>query len=84
MISIFYDHGRFTLTLAKGEQLDAERLLVATGRRANLAGLGLDTVGLSRGDAGVDRRQLGVGDAVVVGVGGLGVVEPAVGAVTGP
>ena len=44
--NVFYDHGRFTLTLANGEQLDAERLLVATGRRANLAGLGLDTVGL--------------------------------------
>jgi uncharacterized protein (DUF427 family) len=44
--NVFYDHGRFSLTMAKGEPLDAERLLVATGRRANLAGLGLDTVGL--------------------------------------
>jgi pyruvate/2-oxoglutarate dehydrogenase complex dihydrolipoamide dehydrogenase (E3) component len=34
------------LTLAGGRELDAERVLVATGRRANLRGLGLETVGL--------------------------------------
>src|SRR5262249_12798463 len=32
--------------LDDGGRLDAERLLVATGRRPNLAGLGLETVGL--------------------------------------
>jgi pyruvate/2-oxoglutarate dehydrogenase complex dihydrolipoamide dehydrogenase (E3) component len=36
----------FTITLDAGETLTAQRLLVATGRRANLSGLGLDSVGL--------------------------------------
>ncbi|HSO93883.1 MAG TPA: NAD(P)/FAD-dependent oxidoreductase [Candidatus Dormibacteraeota bacterium] len=34
------------VTLEGGRQVNAERLLVATGRRANLVGLGLETVGL--------------------------------------
>lgn len=34
------------LKLATGEAITAERLLVATGRKANLDGLGIDTVGL--------------------------------------
>ncbi|MBV7697377.1 NAD(P)/FAD-dependent oxidoreductase [Streptomyces sp. TRM70350] len=41
--------GTFTLTLDDGAALTADRLLVATGRRANLAGLGLETVGLDPG-----------------------------------
>ncbi|WP_369185438.1 NAD(P)/FAD-dependent oxidoreductase [Streptomyces sp. Y1] len=41
-----HDGVTFTLHLDGGELLSAERLLVATGRRAELAGLGLDTVGL--------------------------------------
>lgn len=41
-----HDGDTFSLTLDGGEQLTAERLLVATGRRASLAGLGLETVGL--------------------------------------
>ncbi|MEU5421636.1 NAD(P)/FAD-dependent oxidoreductase [Streptomyces sp. NPDC001407] len=36
----------FTLTLADGTELAADRLLVATGRRADLTDLGLETVGL--------------------------------------
>lgn len=36
----------FTLTLADGTELTADRLLVATGRRADLTDLGLETVGL--------------------------------------
>ncbi|GHG49432.1 dihydrolipoyl dehydrogenase family protein [Streptomyces griseocarneus] len=36
----------FTLVLENGEELTADRLLVATGRRADLSVLGLDTVGL--------------------------------------
>ena len=38
--------GDVLVTLNDGEELRAERLLVATGRRANLGSLGLDTVGL--------------------------------------
>ncbi|MEU3048073.1 NAD(P)/FAD-dependent oxidoreductase [Streptomyces sp. NPDC006984] len=41
-----HDGVTFTLHLEGGEQLSAERLLVATGRRADLTGLGLDTIGL--------------------------------------
>ncbi|MDJ1131973.1 dihydrolipoyl dehydrogenase family protein [Streptomyces iconiensis] len=36
----------FTLTLENGEELSAQRLLVATGRRPRLKSLGLDTLGL--------------------------------------
>jgi pyruvate/2-oxoglutarate dehydrogenase complex dihydrolipoamide dehydrogenase (E3) component len=38
--------GTFTVTLADGDVLMADRLLVATGRRPNLAGLGLAALGL--------------------------------------
>lgn len=41
-----HDGGGFRLATADGRTLAGERLLVATGRRANLADLGLDTVGL--------------------------------------
>jgi pyruvate/2-oxoglutarate dehydrogenase complex dihydrolipoamide dehydrogenase (E3) component len=41
-----HDGDTFTVTLAGGEELTAQQLLVATGRRTDLAGLGLDTVGL--------------------------------------
>ncbi|GAA2751211.1 NAD(P)/FAD-dependent oxidoreductase [Kitasatospora cinereorecta] len=41
-----HDGVTFTLQLEGGELLSAERLLVATGRRAELAGLGVETVGL--------------------------------------
>ncbi|MET8625101.1 NAD(P)/FAD-dependent oxidoreductase [Kitasatospora sp. NPDC004669] len=41
-----HDGPTFTLHLEGGELLTADRLLVATGRRADLGALGLDTVGL--------------------------------------
>jgi pyruvate/2-oxoglutarate dehydrogenase complex dihydrolipoamide dehydrogenase (E3) component len=41
-----HDGQSFTVSLAGGETLDAAGLLIATGRRANLPDLGLDTVGL--------------------------------------
>ncbi|HET6625748.1 MAG TPA: NAD(P)/FAD-dependent oxidoreductase [Nocardioidaceae bacterium] len=43
--SVSYDEGRFTVAL-DGQRLHADKLLVAAGRRTNLADLGLDTVGL--------------------------------------
>ncbi|MGA8246218.1 MAG: NAD(P)/FAD-dependent oxidoreductase [Nocardioides sp.] len=43
--SVAYADGQFTLGLGD-QRLTAEKLLVATGRRTNLAGLGLETVGL--------------------------------------
>ncbi|WP_267246010.1 dihydrolipoyl dehydrogenase family protein [Streptomyces sp. PR69] len=39
----------FRLTLDGGEEITGQRLLVATGRRPHLAGLGLETVGLDPG-----------------------------------
>ncbi|MCW2850308.1 MAG: FAD-dependent pyridine nucleotide-disulfide oxidoreductase [Marmoricola sp.] len=43
--SVSYDDGRFRIVL-DGQEIDAEKLLVAAGRRANLTDLGLETVGL--------------------------------------
>lgn len=45
--------------LGNGESIDAERVLVATGRRPNTADLGLDTIGLTtdRGFVRVDDRM---------------------------
>ena len=40
-----YD-GSIMVTLAGGSEISAERLLVATGRRVDLSGLGLESVGL--------------------------------------
>ncbi len=43
--SVAYEDGRFRVVV-DGQTLDAEKLLVAAGRRPNLADLGLDTVGI--------------------------------------
>ncbi len=43
--SVRYDEGRFVVDLAN-DQVTADKLLVATGRRPNLRDLGLSTVGL--------------------------------------
>jgi pyruvate/2-oxoglutarate dehydrogenase complex dihydrolipoamide dehydrogenase (E3) component len=43
---VAHDGTSFTVTLSGGTQLTADRLLVATGRHAELAGLGVETVGL--------------------------------------
>ena len=43
--SVAYEDGRFRISV-DGQDLDAEKLLVAAGRRPNLADLGLETVGL--------------------------------------
>ncbi|MDV8147219.1 NAD(P)/FAD-dependent oxidoreductase [Arthrobacter sp. B10-11] len=45
--------GSFAVELADGGTVRAERLLVATGRRPALGGLGLETVGLGAGDGPV-------------------------------
>ncbi|MCW6003103.1 NAD(P)/FAD-dependent oxidoreductase [Micromonospora sp. CPCC 205371] len=43
---ISHDGGEFAVHLAGGDSVAGEKLLVATGRRAQLGELGLDTVGL--------------------------------------
>ena len=42
------------LTLSDGSTVEAERLLVATGRRPNADGLGLEELGLSIGQRGIE------------------------------
>ncbi|MDQ2675307.1 MAG: NAD(P)/FAD-dependent oxidoreductase [Actinomycetota bacterium] len=44
------EDGRAHVTFEGGETLEAERLMVAAGRRPNSAGIGLETVGLSEGE----------------------------------
>jgi pyruvate/2-oxoglutarate dehydrogenase complex dihydrolipoamide dehydrogenase (E3) component len=49
------DGDEYVLELADGTELRGDRLLVATGRRPRMAGLGLETVGLDR--VAVDARM---------------------------
>lgn len=51
--AVAYADGRFRISL-EDQVLDAEKLLVATGRRTNLADLGLETVGLDPGARSVE------------------------------
>ncbi len=44
--AVRHDGRRFTVTVGDGDELGAEQLLVAVGRRADLSSLGVDTVGL--------------------------------------
>ncbi|HYG94473.1 MAG TPA: NAD(P)/FAD-dependent oxidoreductase [Nocardioides sp.] len=44
--SVAHDANGFTLSLAGGDQVAGDALLVAAGRRTNLSGIGLDTIGL--------------------------------------
>ena len=44
--SVGYEGGRFTVVLAAGEELAADRVLVATGRKTDLASLGVGSIGL--------------------------------------
>jgi pyruvate/2-oxoglutarate dehydrogenase complex dihydrolipoamide dehydrogenase (E3) component len=52
-----YDEGRFTIALADGSNVQGERLLVATGRQVDLAGVGFDVVGVD-----VSQRSVPVDD----------------------
>jgi pyruvate/2-oxoglutarate dehydrogenase complex dihydrolipoamide dehydrogenase (E3) component len=56
---VSHDGQRFSLTLAGGDTLTAQRLLVATGRRADLAALGVGAYGLDETAANIvtDERM---------------------------
>lgn len=56
---VSHESGRFTVQLDSGDVLAAQRLLVATGRRTDLAALGIAAVGLDEqaGTIGVDERM---------------------------
>jgi pyruvate/2-oxoglutarate dehydrogenase complex dihydrolipoamide dehydrogenase (E3) component len=51
--SVSYEDGRFGIAV-DGQAIDAEKLLVAAGRRPNLADLGLETVGLDPGARAIE------------------------------
>jgi pyruvate/2-oxoglutarate dehydrogenase complex dihydrolipoamide dehydrogenase (E3) component len=61
--SVAHEDGRFRITL-DDQVLDAEKLLVAAGRRPNLTDLGLENVGLDPG-----ARSLKVDEAMRAGAG---------------
>lgn len=63
---VSYD-GDFTITLTDGQQLRAERLLVAAGRRRNLDDVGLATVGLDPDRLTVDDRLRAADGLWVIG-----------------
>jgi pyruvate/2-oxoglutarate dehydrogenase complex dihydrolipoamide dehydrogenase (E3) component len=46
IVSVHHEGGRFTVRFAHGEPVVAERLLVATGRRADLDGLNAASIGV--------------------------------------
>ncbi|MCW2938504.1 MAG: hypothetical protein JWN00_1489, partial [Actinomycetia bacterium] len=52
-----HDGSRFTITLEGGREVGAERLLVATGRRADPAALGVETIGLDPRARWVDTDE---------------------------
>ncbi|MCU1537420.1 MAG: pyridine nucleotide-disulfide oxidoreductase dimerization region, partial [Humibacillus sp.] len=69
--AVSHDGDTFTVTLADGSTLLAEKLLVATGRRTNLEAVGLHRVGVAKDARSVpvdDRcRVEGAGDVWAVG-----------------
>ena len=64
---VSYAEGTFALTLDDGETLTAERLLIGAGRRPNLDGLGLETVGIDPADIEVDQRLRAADGLWVIG-----------------
>ena len=63
--SVSRDRGRYVVSFADGTRLESERLLVATGRRPRVDGLGLENVGIEASPRGiaVDER-MSAGDGV--------------------
>lgn len=45
-VQVDYDSGSFTVRLSDGRLVSAEQLLVATGRRVDLASIGVDNIGI--------------------------------------
>src|SRR5262249_13139503 len=59
--------GAVTLTLAGGKTLEVDTVLVATGRRPYAADLGLEALGVARGD----RGKISVNDRLLTSVKGV-------------
>ncbi|WP_327001325.1 NAD(P)/FAD-dependent oxidoreductase [Dactylosporangium sp. NBC_01737] len=73
--SVRHDAAGFTMTLSDGGTVTAEKLLVATGRKADLSRLGIDRLGLDPAARGItvdDRMRAGEGVWAVGDVTGHG------------
>ncbi|HJP80015.1 MAG TPA: NAD(P)/FAD-dependent oxidoreductase [Pseudonocardiaceae bacterium] len=55
--AVSHDANGFTVTLENGATVQAERLLVACGRRSNLKGIGLDKIGLDENVRHLDADE---------------------------
>ena len=59
------EDGEFVLSFAEREELRGDRLLVATGRRPRIEGLGLESVGIEPGERGIEvDSRLRAGESV--------------------
>jgi pyruvate/2-oxoglutarate dehydrogenase complex dihydrolipoamide dehydrogenase (E3) component len=59
------EDGAFILEFPDGSELRGDRLLVATGRRPRVHGIGLDTVGVQPGPRGIEvDARMNAGDSV--------------------
>lgn len=67
LTTVRHGDGGFTLGLADGTRLTAERLLIGAGRRPNLDGLGLESVGVDPGAISVDERMRAAEGVWVIG-----------------
>jgi pyruvate/2-oxoglutarate dehydrogenase complex dihydrolipoamide dehydrogenase (E3) component len=57
--------GRYVLRFDEGEDVSGDRLLIATGRKPRLDGLGLEAIGITPGSRGVEvDERLRAGDGV--------------------
>jgi pyruvate/2-oxoglutarate dehydrogenase complex dihydrolipoamide dehydrogenase (E3) component len=73
--SVSHDDGRFTVAVEGAGEVVAERLLVATGRRPDLAGLGVGTIGLDQSARAIpvdDRQRAADGVWAIGDVTGVG------------
>jgi pyruvate/2-oxoglutarate dehydrogenase complex dihydrolipoamide dehydrogenase (E3) component len=67
LTSVSYADGEFGLGLGDGTRLGAERLLVGAGRRPNLDGLGLESVGVDPASIEVDERMRATDGLWIIG-----------------
>jgi pyruvate/2-oxoglutarate dehydrogenase complex dihydrolipoamide dehydrogenase (E3) component len=73
--AVRHDGGRFAVRLEGGEELSADELLVATGRHADLAPLGLEAAGLPATGRWLevdDRMRVQAGDGPARGLWAIG------------